>query len=123
MSGYESVDRIRRSHRYARPNPSENPAWANCHMDCGILLERITSATADEGYGVHIMNPEPHREPPMIIENLACDAASRGKDWDCGHVNVGYTHEQLLKSARDLRDQNRTYAILLLEIERLRDNC
>jgi len=40
-SGYETVDRIRRSHRAARPNPAENPAWANCHMDCGILLEEI----------------------------------------------------------------------------------
>lgn len=40
-SSYETVDRIRRSHRSARPNPAENPAWANCHMDCGILLQKI----------------------------------------------------------------------------------
>lgn len=41
MSQYETVDRIRRSHRAARPNPAENPAWANCHMDCGVLLAEI----------------------------------------------------------------------------------
>jgi len=38
---YETVDRIRNSHRHAKPNPAENPAWANCHMDCGILLAEI----------------------------------------------------------------------------------
>lgn len=46
-SGYETVDRIRRSHLSARPNPSANPAWANCHMNCGVLLaqiERLTEA-------------------------------------------------------------------------------
>lgn len=41
VSGYETVERIQRSHRHARPNPAENPAWANCHMDCGILLNEI----------------------------------------------------------------------------------
>lgn len=40
-SAYETVDRIRRTHRHAQPNPAENPAWANCHMDCGILLAEI----------------------------------------------------------------------------------
>lgn len=39
--GYETVERIRRTHFHARPNPSENPSWANCHMDCGVLLEEI----------------------------------------------------------------------------------
>lgn len=40
-SGYETVDRIRRSWRHAKPNPAENPAWANTHMDVGVLLTEI----------------------------------------------------------------------------------
>jgi hypothetical protein len=46
VSSYETVDRIRRSHRSARPNPAANPAWANCHLDCGLLLERISKLEA-----------------------------------------------------------------------------
>ena len=40
-SGYETVDRIRRSWRAAKPNPASNPAWANTHMDVGVLLAEI----------------------------------------------------------------------------------
>ena len=40
-SNYETVERIRVSHRHARPDVAENPAWANCHKDCGILLTEI----------------------------------------------------------------------------------
>jgi hypothetical protein len=41
QSSYETVERIRNSVRHARPNPSENPAWANCHLDCQVLLAEI----------------------------------------------------------------------------------
>lgn len=40
-SDYETVERIRRTHRSAQPNPAENPAWANAHRDCGVLLAEI----------------------------------------------------------------------------------
>ena len=46
-SGYESVERIRRSHRNARPDAAENPAWANCHLDCGVLLTEIERLRAE----------------------------------------------------------------------------
>lgn len=47
QSAYETVERISRTYRSARPNPAENPAWANCHMDCGILLAEIERLTRE----------------------------------------------------------------------------
>jgi len=35
-----SVDQIKRAHASARPK-AENPAWMNCHHDCGVLLAEI----------------------------------------------------------------------------------
>ena len=46
MSPYETVERVRASVRSARPNPAENPAWANCHLDCKVLLAEIDRLTS-----------------------------------------------------------------------------
>jgi hypothetical protein len=35
-----NVEQIRRAHASARPVQA-NPAWMNCHHDCGFLLARI----------------------------------------------------------------------------------
>lgn len=35
------LEQIRLAHQSARPNAAENPAWANCHADCGVLLAEI----------------------------------------------------------------------------------
>lgn len=34
------IEQIRRAHASARPN-TQNPAWMNCHHDCGVLLAEI----------------------------------------------------------------------------------
>src|ERR1700688_4029915 len=34
-------------HRNARPNPAENPAWANCEHDMGFLIEAIAALQAE----------------------------------------------------------------------------
>lgn len=34
------TNQIRRAHSAARPGPA-NPAWQNCHRDCGVLLTYI----------------------------------------------------------------------------------
>lgn len=36
----DKVDQIRRAHNSSRPKTS-NPAWLNCHHDCGFLLAEI----------------------------------------------------------------------------------
>jgi hypothetical protein len=28
-------------HKNSRPNPAENPAWANCHHDMGFLIDAL----------------------------------------------------------------------------------
>jgi hypothetical protein len=40
------LDQIRRAHRNARPT-QENPAWMNCHHDCGFLLSFIDKLWAE----------------------------------------------------------------------------
>ncbi len=40
-----SIDQIRRAHGSARPKQS-NPAWQNCHHDCGVLLLEIEELLA-----------------------------------------------------------------------------
>ena len=34
------IDQIRRAHASARPK-TDNPAWKNCHYDCGVLLAAV----------------------------------------------------------------------------------
>ena len=84
----------------------------------GLVL--LAPALADEPH-VIVNTDWPHRHPPMVIENLACKRET--DPWDCGHVAAGYTHEELLKVARDPSDSNHFNAVLLLEIERLRAKC
>lgn len=50
----ERIEQIRRAHKSARPNAATNPAWANCHHDCGVLLaeiDRLKLPTPVEGNG------------------------------------------------------------------------
>jgi len=56
VASMTEIDRIRRAHAEAQPDATHNPAWANCHRDCGILLEEIKTlqvdiAAADEECG------------------------------------------------------------------------
>ncbi len=36
----DQIDQIRRAHKSVQPKPS-NPAFLNCHHDCGVLLAEI----------------------------------------------------------------------------------
>jgi hypothetical protein len=77
-SGYESVDRIRRSWRAAKPNPASNPAWANTHMDVGVLLAEIDQlrgslSLAEEGLANYAQENERLRAALVSIQ-----------DWECG---------------------------------------
>lgn len=42
----DQVEQIRRAHKSAKPNSAANPAWANCHHDCGVLLAEIDRLVA-----------------------------------------------------------------------------
>ena len=42
----EAVEGIRRRHAGARPNPTENPAWANSELDLGLLLGHYDALAA-----------------------------------------------------------------------------
>lgn len=42
----EAVEQIRRAHESARPTTA-NPAWQNCHHDCGVLLAYIADLEGD----------------------------------------------------------------------------
>ena len=43
----ELIEQIRRAHASACPKPTENPAWTNCHVDCGILLAELDRQRAE----------------------------------------------------------------------------
>lgn len=43
----ELIEQIRRAHASACPKPTENPAWTNCHVDCGILLAELDRLRAE----------------------------------------------------------------------------
>jgi len=37
----DSLDGLIARHKGARPNPTENPAWANCEHDMGVLIAAL----------------------------------------------------------------------------------
>lgn len=43
---HQRCEQIARAHLSARPT-RDNPAWMNCHHDCGVLLDYIEQLKAD----------------------------------------------------------------------------
>lgn len=51
VSVFDQIDQIRRAHASARPK-DENPAWKNCHHDCGVLLRAIEELQQAAAVGI-----------------------------------------------------------------------
>lgn len=82
------IEQIRRAHASAEPKQS-NPAWVNCHRDCGVLLAEIErmrpyfDAIDDEAVVTFTLNKQysPREQLAAIIEwhiQVATDPSVNG---------------------------------------------
>jgi len=84
-----TIERIRLTHRAARPDPTQNPAWANCHLDCGVLLAEIARLQVALEPTVYV-HADPHKVTSVTGIEIYIDTMNL-REWAAQHPSETYT--------------------------------